>query len=45
MITTVDQEQNAGLGAKLRAGLKNYENAAGCRPDNETILAELFLGN
>jgi tetratricopeptide (TPR) repeat protein len=45
MITTADQEQNAELGAKLRAGLKNYENAEGCRPDNETILAELFLGN
>jgi tetratricopeptide (TPR) repeat protein len=39
-----DQNKNANLLVKLRAGLKQYESGQSCRPENETILAELFMG-
>jgi tetratricopeptide (TPR) repeat protein len=39
-----DQNKNADLLVKLRAGLKHYENAQSCRPANETILADLLMG-
>ena len=38
-----DQNKNADLLVKLQAGLKQYETAQSCRPENETILAELLM--
>lgn len=40
-----DQNKNADLLVKLRTGLKQYESVQSCRPENETILAELFMGS
>ena len=45
MIAAAGQARNADLAAKLQAGLKQYENSTSCRPENETILAELFMGS
>lgn len=44
MIAAAETEKSADLLVKLRAGLKQYENAQSCRPGNQTLLAELFMG-
>jgi tetratricopeptide (TPR) repeat protein len=44
MITAAEQDKkNPDLLAKLRAGLKLYDNPQSCRPVDETILADLFI--
>jgi tetratricopeptide (TPR) repeat protein len=45
MIVAAENEKNTDLLVKLRAGLKRYENPQSCRPENETILADLFIGS
>ena len=45
MIAAAGQARNADLAAKLQAGLKQYETSTSCRPENETILGELFMGS
>jgi len=45
MIAAAETDKNTDLLVKLRAGLKQYENVQPCRPENETILAELFMGS
>ena len=44
MITAAENDKNSDLLLKLRASLKHYENVQACRPENETILADLFMG-
>ena len=44
IITAAEQEKNTDLVAKLRAGLKQYDNSQSCRANNETLLADLFIG-
>jgi tetratricopeptide (TPR) repeat protein len=44
MIAAADNDKNTDLLPKLRAGLKQYENTQSCRPEKETILADLFMG-
>ncbi|HEU4433114.1 MAG TPA: tetratricopeptide repeat protein [Pyrinomonadaceae bacterium] len=44
MIAAAETEKSADLLVKLRAGLKQYENAQSCRPGSQTLLAELFMG-
>jgi tetratricopeptide (TPR) repeat protein len=43
MIAAVEQNKNADLLLRLQAGLKQYENVQSCRPENETILSDLFF--
>ena len=43
MIAAAEQNKNADLLLKLQAGLKQYENVQSCRPENETILSDLFF--
>jgi tetratricopeptide (TPR) repeat protein len=46
MISAAEQQGNTDLLAKLKSGLKSYENTQPCRPTNETILGDvLFPGN
>jgi len=45
MIAAAETDKNTELLVKLRAGLKQYENVQSCRPENETILAGLFMGS
>jgi tetratricopeptide (TPR) repeat protein len=44
MIAAAENDKNTHLSVKLRTGLRWYENAQSCRPENETILADLLLG-
>jgi len=44
MIAAAENDKNTDLLNKLQAGLKQYENAQSCRLENETILADLFMG-
>ena len=39
----VAAEGNTDLLAKLKSGLKSYENVQSCRPVNETLLADVLL--
>ncbi|HEU4837538.1 MAG TPA: tetratricopeptide repeat protein [Pyrinomonadaceae bacterium] len=43
MIATAEQNGNTDLLGKLRAGLKQFENAQSCRPANETSLREILF--
>ena len=43
MIAAAEREGNTVLLAKLRAGLKLYDNVQSCRPVNETFLRDLFF--
>ncbi len=43
MIAAAEQERNTDLLAKLRAGLKQYEEVQSCRPAGETPLTDLLL--
>ena len=45
MIAAAEQEKNTDLLTKLRAGLKQFENAQSCRIENETLLADLFFSD
>jgi tetratricopeptide (TPR) repeat protein len=45
MIVAAENDKNTDLLVKLRAGLKQYESVQSCRPENETILADLFMGS
>lgn len=43
MITTAERAGNTVLLAILRSGLKLYDNAQSCRPQNETLLRNLLF--
>lgn len=45
VIQQAEQNKNTDMLTKLRATLKLYENSQSCRPVNETILADLFIGS
>lgn len=43
MIASAEKEKNTDLLAGLRTGLKQYENAQSCRPENETVLSSMVF--
>jgi tetratricopeptide (TPR) repeat protein len=43
MIAAAEQNKNADVLLKLQAGQKQYEQVHSCRPENETILSDLFF--